>query len=138
MSALRADFPIFSHHPNLIYLDSASTTQKPEKVIDAMAEFQQSSYANIHRGAYTLSEISESLYRDSKEAMAELIGAKSHYEIVYSSNATGAFNLLASSLAQSGWLKSGDRVLLSIMEHHANIVPWMILQEALGIEVVFV
>lgn len=138
MTSFRSDFPIFENHPELVYLDSASTSQKPARVIDAMSEYQRTQYANIHRGAYELSELSELMYRESKEAMARWIGAGSHYEIVYSNNATGAFNVLANSLARSGWLKSGDRVLLSIMEHHANIVPWLILKDAIGIEVEFV
>lgn len=138
MKSFRSDFPIFSVHPELVFLDSASSAQKPAKVIDAMAEYQRTSYANIHRGAYELSERSELLYRESKVAMARWIGASSHYDIVYSNNATGAFNLLVNSMARSGWLKSGDRVLLSIVEHHANIVPWMMLKETHGIEVEFV
>ena len=137
-SSRRSDFPIFSNNPDLVYLDSASTAQKPEMVISAISEYLRNDYSNIHRGAYELSENSEKLYQDSKIAIAELIGAGSRYEVVYSSNATGAFNLLASSFAESTWLTSGDRVILSIMEHHANIVPWMILKERIGIEVVFV
>ncbi len=138
MTSIRSDFPIFESHPDLVYLDSASTAQKPAAVIDAVAEYLEQGYANIHRGSYELSELSESLYKESKVAVARLIGAASHYEINYSNNATGAFNLLAASMARSGWLKSGDRVLLSIVEHHANIVPWMMLRESLGIEVEFV
>lgn len=138
MANIRSDFPIFESHPNLVYLDSASTAQKPAVVIDAVAEYLERGYANIHRGSYELSEVSESLYKESKIAVARLIGAESHYEIAYSCNATGAFNLLAFSMARSGWLKSGDRVLLSIVEHHANIVPWMMLRESLGIEIEFV
>lgn len=138
MKSFRSDFPIFSAHSKLVFLDSASSAQKPESVIEAMAEYQRTSYANIHRGAYELSERSELLYRESKVAMARWIGASSHYDIVYSNNATGAFNLLANSMARSGWLKSGDRVLLSLVEHHANIVPWMMLKETHGIEIEFV
>jgi cysteine desulfurase/selenocysteine lyase len=138
MTDIRSDFPIFESHPDLVYLDSASTAQKPAAVIDAVAEYLERGYANIHRGSYELSELSESLYKESKIAVARLIGAESHYEIAYSNNATGAFNLLAGSMARSGWLKTGDRVLLSIVEHHANVVPWMMLRESLGIEVEFV
>lgn len=138
MTNIRSDFPIFKNFPDLVFLDSASTSQKPSMVIDTVAEYLETGYSNIHRGSYELSELSETLYKESKVAVARLIGAKSHYEITYSNNATGAFNLLASSMAKSGWLKSGDRVLLSIMEHHANIVPWMMLRESHGIEVEFV
>lgn len=138
MHPLRTDFPIFEHRPGLVYLDSASTTQKPARVIDTVAEYLRTGYANIHRGAYGLSEVSDLQYRASKEAVARLIGAPSHYEIVYSNTSTGAFNLLAGSLAKSEWLQAGDRVLLSIVEHHANIVPWLMLRDDIGIEVEFV
>lgn len=138
MKAFRSDFPIFDHRPGLVYLDSASTTQKPAAVIESVAEYLRTGYANIHRGAYGLSEVSDVQYRASKEAVARLIGAASHYEIVYSNTSTGAFNLLAASLAKSEWLEKGDRVILSIVEHHANIVPWLMLRDSIGIEVEFV
>ncbi len=137
MRNIRADFPIFVKTPDLVFLDSASTTQKPAHVIDGMAEYLSTSYANIHRGAYELSEASEMLYEASKSKVAGLIGAESAHEIVYTANSTAAANLLASSIARSGWLKKGDRVLLSIVEHHANIVPWLILKQDIGIEVEF-
>jgi cysteine desulfurase/selenocysteine lyase len=97
----RSDFPIFSTHPNLVYLDSASTAQKPKMVQDAMREIMQERYANIHRGSYILSEMSETLYEDSKELVRKMIGAESRHEIIYSYNATYASNLLARSLVKS-------------------------------------
>lgn len=137
MYNLRKDFPIFASHPDLVFLDNASTTQKPATVIDGMAEYLRNDYANIHRGAYELSERSELLYELSKSAVAKLIGAESAHEIIYTANSTAAANLLAFSLARSGWLVKGDRVLLSAVEHHANIVPWLMLKESIGIEVDF-
>jgi cysteine desulfurase / selenocysteine lyase len=134
----RADFPVFVHHPNLVYLDSTSTTQKPQRVIDRLSTYLSSEYANIHRGAYALSERSEELYSASKEAVKKLICAKSSSEIIYTANATAAVNLLTLSLVRSGWLRRGDRIILSLLEHHANIVPWQIAAESLNLEIVFV
>ena len=134
----RADFPVFTHHPDLVYLDSTSTTQKPQAVIDRLSLYLSSEYANIHRGAYSLSERSEELYAASKEAIKNLIHARSTSEIMYTANATAAANLLTLSFTRSGWLRRGDRIILSILEHHANIVPWQIAAEQVGAEIVFV
>lgn len=136
--SVRSDFPIFENNPELIYLDTTATAQKPKAVIDAMVRFLSYDYSNIHRGAYDLSERSELLYEKSKEKVAHWINAESPYEIVYGANSTSLFNMLAQSLARSMWLRKGDRVLLSVIEHHANVVPWLILREDLGIEVEFV
>lgn len=136
--SLRSHFPVFSHHSDLVYLDSASTAQKPGVVIEGMKQHMEQEYANIHRGAYDLSEASEVLYHGSKEAVARLINARETAEISYSYNATSALNILASSLVHSGQLRKGDKVLLSRAEHHANIVPWLIAKETIGIEVEFI
>jgi cysteine desulfurase/selenocysteine lyase len=136
--SLRSHFPVFSHHPDLVYLDSASTAQKPSVVIEGMKNHMEQGYANIHRGAYILSEESEVLYHGSKEAVVRLINARETSEISYSYNATSALNILVTSLIRSGDLKRGDRVLLSRAEHHANIVPWLIAKETAGIEVEFI
>lgn len=138
MQNIKQDFPIFQTHPELVYLDSTATSQKPSIVIDGVAEYLRSSYANIHRGAYNLSEASETLYEDSKKIVAKHIGAKNWREIIYTSNSTYALNLLAQSIWRTGILKQWDTVLVSIVEHHANIVPWLILQEDYGINVEFV
>lgn len=132
---LKADFPVFRNHPGLAFLDNTSTTQKPDAVIEGVKRFLENDYANIHRGAYTLSERSESLYHRSKEKVRDFIGATSGSEIVYTYNSTYACNLLSLSLARSGVLKKGDRVLVSIAEHHANVVPWLVLKDWFGIEV---
>lgn len=101
---IRSKFPLLAES-GIVYLDSASTTQKPKAVIEGVAEYLSSSYANIHRGSYALSEQSEILYKKSKKAVATLIDAESSNEIIFTSNATGAFNLLAQSLNISGLLK---------------------------------
>lgn len=128
----RSDFPIFTTHPDLVFLDSASSAQKPQYVIDSLSRYFASDYANIHRGAYDLSMASSLLYDKAKKAIAEKLWARAD-EIVFTYNATYAFNLLSRSLVKSGYLQKGDRVLLSKVDHHANIVPWQILAEEYGI-----
>lgn len=134
----KSDFPVFQAHSNLIYLDNTATTQKPAIVIDGVAEYLRTSYANIHRGSYELSEISEKLYEDSKKMVAKHIGAESWREIIYTGNSTYALNILAQSIWRTGILKKWDTVLVSIVEHHANVVPWLILKEDYGINVEFI
>ena len=127
------DFPLFTSHPETIYLDSASTAQKPQKVIDALTNILTHSYANIHRWAYDLSEKAEVLYEGSKEKVRLFLSASSKHEIIYTYNATYAINFLARSLVKSGMLVKWDRILLSVLDHHANIVPWQIIAEEYGI-----
>ena len=127
------DFPLFTSHPETIYLDSASTAQKPQKVIDALTNILTHSYANIHRWAYDLSEKAEVLYEGSKEKVRLFLSASSKHEIIYTYNATYAINFLTRSLVKSGMLVKWDRILLSVLDHHANIVPWQIIAEEYGI-----
>ncbi|MDD2694196.1 MAG: aminotransferase class V-fold PLP-dependent enzyme [Candidatus Gracilibacteria bacterium] len=129
----RSDFPIFQTHPDLVFLDSASSAQKPAKVIDVLSTYFSTNYANIHRGAYDLSMESSLLYERAKKAVAKKLHADSDAEIVFTYNATYAFNLLSRGLVKSGMLQKGDVVLLSKVEHHANVVPWQILAEEYGI-----
>jgi cysteine desulfurase / selenocysteine lyase len=129
----RSDFPIFTTHPDLVYLDSASSAQKPKQVIDSLSRYFASDYANIHRWAYDLSLQSSLLYEKAKKAVAKKLHASSDAEIVFTYNATYAFNLIAQSLVKSGYLTKGDTVLLSKVEHHANIVPWQIIAAEHGI-----
>lgn len=135
---IKKDFPIFQTHPELVYLDNTATTQKPAYVIDGITDYLRTGYANIHRGSYELSEISENLYEESKKIVAKHIGAQNWREIIYTANSTYALNLLAQSIWRTGKLKKGDTVLLSIVEHHANVVPWLILKEDYGINVEFI
>lgn len=134
----KQDFPIFENNPGLVYLDTAASAQKPNYVIDAISDFYRKDYANIHRGSYALSEKSEEAYDNSKKKVKEFINANSIQEIIYTYNANYALNILAFSLECSGYLKKGDKVLLTITEHHSNIVPWLNLKEKIGIEVEFV
>lgn len=134
----KKDFPVFHYHPSLVYLDSASTTQKPQVVIGAMVDCMQHSYANIHRGAYDLSISAEQIYSDAKKKTAEFLHAYSPHDIIFTYNATYGYNLMARSLFKSGKLLAGDTVLLSFLEHHANIVPWQILAEEYSIRIEWV
>lgn len=126
---IRADFPILSTKMNgkpLAYLDSAATSQKPSSVIDAVVEYYTTYNANIHRGLYDISVKSTEEYQRSKELAAKLIGADSYRNMIYCRNATDAINIVALSWGEEN-IKKGDRILITEMEHHSNIVPWMML-----------
>jgi len=133
---IKEEFPIFETHPNLIYLDSAATTQKPISVISAITDYYKKTNANIHRGLYELSETATNLYSFSRKKVARFINANSQ-EIIFTRNATESINLVAYSWARDN-LKKGDKIIISIMEHHSNIVPWQILREEKGIEIEFI
>ena len=135
---VKKDFPIFQNNPWLVFLDSTSTTQKPSYVIEGIKEYLENDYANIHRGSYSLAENSEKLYISSKKKVADFLGAISWREIVYTMNSTYAANILATSIWNSQILEKWDVILLSIVEHHANIVPWQILASITGAEIQYV
>ena len=130
-------FPIFDEHPEIVYLDNASSTQKPKAVIDWVSDYLKNSYANIHRWLYPLSDQSEELYYKSKCALARLINCKP-WEIIYSYNSTYCLNLLAQALANSWKLWKWDKVLLWIREHHSNILPRKTLSKIFWFEIEFV
>jgi len=127
VEAIRAQFPLLSSYPNLAYLDNAATAQKPESVLRSMDDFYRTSYANVHRGAYDLSERASAAYEGAREDVARFLNVFIK-EIVFTSSATAAINLVA--LATN--LQPGDRIALSEMEHHSNIVPWYLLAERSG------
>lgn len=129
-------FPLFERHPEIVYLDNAATTQKPQMVIQWVADFLCNDYANIHRGLYALSERSELYYHESKALVAQLLNCSTK-EVIYTYNATAAINLLAQSLVKSKILTKDDVVLLWVREHHANVLPWMSLAELIGFQVEF-
>ena len=134
LEAIRADFPILSrevHGKPLVYLDSAASAQKPAQVLDALMSAYQDTYANVHRGLHFLSEASTDLYEAVRGKVAGFIGAASGDEIVLTSGATMSLNLIARCWAQPR-LQPGDEILISIAEHHANIVPWQMVAEATG------
>ena len=118
----KKDFPIFDNK-NITYLDSGATTQKPKYVIDKIEEFYKNTNANPHRGAYGLSIEATEIYENTRKKIADFIGAKYAEEIIFSKNASESLNLLAYSYGLSN-LKENDDVVISIMEHHSNLVPW--------------
>lgn len=125
---IKRDFPLFSHHPDLAFLDSAASSQRPRHVIDAMDEYYREYNANIHRGIYKLSEKATARYEEAREKVARFISAHETAEVIFTRNATEAINLIAYSWGRTN-LKKGDGVLITQMEHHANIVPWQMLQQ---------
>jgi cysteine desulfurase / selenocysteine lyase len=135
-AAVRDDFPILRREIDgapIVYLDSGNTSQKPRQVIEAMDEFLRTSYAPINRSAYRLAAEATDRYEAARAAVARLVNAPSADEIVFTKNATEAINLVASSWGGAN-LRAGDVVVLTHMEHHANIVPWQMLAAGRGIE----
>lgn len=136
VTKLKTDFPIFKTYPKLVYLDSASTSQKPQSVIFAVTNFYTNSYANIHRGIYDLSDKATEVFEGARAKVAKFIGANSSDEIIFTGNASEAINLVAYGFAKK-YLKKGDYIVLSDMEHHSNIVPWLRLKDEIGIKIFF-
>ncbi len=136
---IRADFPILQRAINgrpLVYLDSAATSQKPQPVLDAVDAYYRSSNANVHRGVHALASEATDAYERARERVAHFIDAPSE-GIVFVRNTTEALNLVASSYARE-LLSPGDRIVLTVMEHHSNLVPWQLAAERAGLELAFV
>jgi len=134
---IKADFPILTHQVNdhrMAYLDSAATSQKPTAVLDAMREYYETINANVGRSSHTIAHLASTAAESSRARLATFIGATDANEIVFTKNATESINLLAGSWGVAN-LGPGDAVVLSLLEHHANIVPWQMLSERLGFEV---
>jgi cysteine desulfurase/selenocysteine lyase len=137
--APRADFPILAREINgkpLAFLDSAASSQKPSAVLDAMDQFARTSYANIHRGAYTLSEEATHAYERARKNVAKFINARSAREVIFTRNTTESINLVARTWADAN-LRAGDAIVLSEMEHHSNIVPWQLAAQRTGAQVYY-
>jgi cysteine desulfurase / selenocysteine lyase len=134
VASVRRDFPILEQsvhgHP-LAYLDNAATTQKPRVVLEVMDGYYRRDNANVHRGVHALAERATGAFEDARESVRRFINARSTREIVFVRGTTEAINLVASSFGQG--LREGDEILISAMEHHANIVPWQLLRERRGI-----
>jgi cysteine desulfurase / selenocysteine lyase len=138
--APREDFPILFreiHGKPLVYLDSAASSQKPIQVQEAMDRFMRTSYANIHRGAYTLSEEATAAYEGARKRVARFINARSVREVVWTRNTTESINLVANSWGSAN-LKPGDVILLSEIEHHSNIVPWQLAAARTGARLAYI
>jgi cysteine desulfurase / selenocysteine lyase len=133
----KSDFPILRRQVNgkrLVYLDSAATSQKPQAVLDVMDHYYEERNANVHRGVYSLAEEATAAYEEARRKVARFIGASRREEVVFTKSTTEAMNLVAHSWARTN-LQAGDAVLLTQMEHHANVVPWHMLAAERGVEV---
>ena len=136
VAAIKKDFPILErevHGGRLVYLDSANTSQKPRAVLDAMAGYYEQTNANVHRGTYLIAEEATAALEGARAKVARFIGAGEAREVVFTKNATEALNLVAKAWGRAN-LAAGDAVVLTELEHHANIVPWHQLHDELGIE----
>ncbi len=134
VAAIRKDFPILEREVRgnpLVYLDTAASAQKPRAVLEAIQNFYQNGYANIHRGVYQLSAEATALYECGRDDVQRFIGANDRREIVFVRNATEAINLVAHTWAEQN-LEAGDEIVITALEHHANIVPWQMLGERRG------
>lgn len=125
-NAYRDDFPIFKAQPNLVYLDNAATSQKPKCVIDAMDDYYMHYSSNVHRGLYDLSEKATKAYEDARKTVKDFIGAASEKEIIFTRGTTEALNVVAQGWGRQ-FLKAGDEIILTILEHHSTIVPWQMI-----------
>jgi cysteine desulfurase/selenocysteine lyase len=140
VKTIRQDFPILSREVNgkpLVYLDNGASAQKPQVVIDAVTRGYAEEYANVHRGLHYVSNLATDKFEAVRDVIATFLGAKDPEEIVYTTGTTMGINLVS-----YGWgvpnLQAGDEIILSVMEHHANIVPWHFLRERHGIVIKWV
>ena len=127
LAALREDFPILRRRINgrpLVYLDNAATSQKPRQVLDTLVHFYEHSNANIHRGVHTLGAEATGAYERTRTLVADLIGAASSEEVIFTRNTTEAINLVAYTWAREA-LQPGDEIVVTRLEHHSNLVPWL-------------
>ena len=137
VQAIRRDFPILNQEINgkpLVYLDNGASAQKPQSVLDAMDRYYREMHSNVHRGAHTLGDRATAAFEGARETVRQFLNASSTREIIWTRGTTEAINLVANGLAPR--LKAGDEILVSHMEHHANIVPWQMVAERTGARVV--
>ena len=135
LEEIRKDFPILGrqvHGRPLVYLDNAATTQKPRCVVEAIAEEYYSVNANVHRGVHYLSQQATDLHEAARERVRRFINARAAAEVIFTRGTTEGLNLVAASFGEA-FLKEGDEVILTVMEHHSDIVPWQLLRDRKGI-----
>ena len=135
-SNYREDFKFFSEYPDLVYFDNAATTQKPDVVLERMVRYYESENANPLRGVYDLSVKATDAYENARARTAEFIGAESASEIIFTRNASESLNLIAKSYGET-FLKEGDEIVLTVMEHHSNLLPWQEVGKKTGAKLVF-
>ena len=138
--SIRGDFPVLArqiHGKPLAYLDNAASTQKPQVVIAALGEFYQNHYANVHRAVYTLGEEATAAYEEARDKVAAFIHAPDRRGVIFTRNTTEAINLVAYTWGRAH-VRSGDRIVVTEMEHHGNLVPWQILAQQVGAELAYV
>ena len=134
VEVVRRDFPILAtqvRDKKLCYLDNAASTQKPRAVIERLQEFYSRENANIHRGVHHLGELATDAYHDARKTVAKFLNAKSDKQVIFTRGTTESINLVAASWGRAN-LQKGDQILLTAMEHHANIVPWQLIAEQTG------
>lgn len=137
---IRSDFPqlkTFVNNKKLVYLDNAATTLKPQIMIDTLSEYYSHSVANVHRGVHSLSEIGTKKFEETRISVQQLINASEAFEVIYTKGTTESLNLLAQSFGKA-FIEAGDEILISLMEHHSNIVPWQMIAESRGAKLVVV
>ncbi len=138
---IKKDFPIFELNPvgeELVYLDSAASSQRPNQVLVAMDDYYRRSHANVHRGVYQIAENATKLYEKARVNVGKFINAPDPTrEVIFTKNATEAINLVAKTWGQR-FLKAGDKVVVTVLEHHANLVPWLMLKETVGVSLEFI
>ncbi|MCI3948340.1 MAG: putative cysteine desulfurase [Acidimicrobiales bacterium] len=135
VAAIRRDFPIYGSHAGapFVFLDSAASSQKPRSVLEAMDDYYATTHANVHRGVYAMAEEATARYECARESVARFIGAPRSREVVFTKNVTESLNLVAAAWG-GAHLREGDVVVLTEMEHHSNLVPWLMLAQAKGLE----
>ena len=133
---IRKEFPILEtqiYNKPLVYLDNAATTQKPQCVIDTIKDVYSTINSNVHRGVHHLSQVTTTAMENSRETVRKFIGAEHSHEIIFTRGTTESINLVASSFGNT-FLKEGDEIIISTMEHHSNIVPWQMLGTRIGVK----
>ena len=137
---IREDFPILNKKildsKELVYLDTAASAQKPKVVIDEINSFYSNNYANVSRGVHTLSVESTFKYEDARKKVQKFINAGSEREIIFTKSATEGINLIANSFA-SKYINEGDEIILTVMEHHSNIIPWFLIRDRYKCKILF-
>lgn len=134
---IKKDFPIFATNPNLVYLDTTATSFKPACVIDAVNDYYSNYSANVHRGLYDLSEKASAAYEGARTIVKNFINAKSEKEIIFTRGATESLNIVAKAWGEQ-YLRSGDQIVLSLMEHHSNIIPWQMIAKKKNCAIKFI